>query len=376
MVDIDGGDADPGDALRYTITLKESANVPASGIGVVDNISGSLENFVVNAGLTTCNGTDASTSVKLERTGISLAAGGTCVIVFDVTISAVAGTGLEINNTATITNPAGPGATPAAPTVVVSATQQPASGNKYLYVYANQTMSRVPHTTTGTTAIAAASSQSFTLPGVAKQLVITPGSQVQVYLWLQRTGDATNTTRSVYVQLLKNGSNQIGVNSAPINFSGTGLVRQQFTINVPSLGGAGTLNPGDTLVLRVFNSTVGANRSVGLGQWVNTGSDVPARSSLVSLTTATVVNVDDMATYAEGFPSVVTRAAHSANDTIYFRATISDPFGGADVGSARISITDNNGVVRKTELAANGRPRTMGMPSVRKYPGPAETKSP
>ena len=140
VVDMDGGDADPGDALRYTITLKESANVAASNLAVVDTISGSLGNFVLNTGQTTCNGTDTSTASQLQRTGISLPAGGTCKIVFDVTISAVAGTGLEITNTATITNPAGAGATPSAAPVVVSASQQPASGNKYLYVYANQTM--------------------------------------------------------------------------------------------------------------------------------------------------------------------------------------------------------------------------------------------
>ena len=349
--DMDGGDADPGDVLRYTITLKESANVAASNISVVDAISGSLDGFTLDAGLTTCNGTDASTSTQLQRTGISLAANASCTIVFDVTVSAVAGAGLEINNTATITNPAGPGATPSAPVVVVSASQQAASGNKYLYVYANQTMSRVPHSATGTTQIAANGSLSFTLPAVAKQLAITPGSTIQVNLWLQRSGDTTNTTRSVYVQLFKNGSGQIGANSAPISFNSTALVRQQFTIAVPAFSGSSTLNPGDTLVLKVVDASTGANQSVGFAQWVDTGTDVPAKSSLVSLTTATVVNVDDVSAYAAAFPSTTTRASQSANDTVYFRATISDPFGGSDVGSATIRITDNYGVVRLTSAA-------------------------
>ena len=362
--DLDGGDADPGDALRYTITLKESAGVAAANLSVSDAISGNLENFAVNAGLTTCNGTDASTASQLTRTGISLAASAQCAIVFDATVSQFAGAGLTIDNTATITNPAGPGATPSAPTVTVSASQQAASGNKYLYVYANQTMTRVPHAATGTLNIAAAGSQSFTLGAVAKPLVLTPGSQVQVFLWLQRAGDATNTQRTVYVQLLKNGVQQIGGNSAQVSFNSATLTRQQFTITVPSLGGAGSLAAGDTLVLKVNNLTAGANQTVGFGQWVDTGTVVPDKSSLVSLTTATVINVDSIDDFAAAYPATTTRAVHAGNDVVYLRSVISDPFGGSDVSAANITITDSDGVVRlsnaaMTPVALSGATRTF-----------------
>ena len=349
--DLDGGDAEPGDTLRYTITLKESAGVAAANLSVSDTITGNLENFAVNAGLTTCNGTDASTSSLLSRSGISLAASAQCVIVFDATVSQFAGAGLEINNTATITNPAGPGATPAAPAVTVSASQQAASGNKYLYAYANQTLTRVPHTTTGTLNIAAAGAQSFTLAALSKPLVLTPGSQVQVYLWLQRTGDATNTQRTVYVQLLKNGVQQIGANSAQVSFNTATLTRQLFTITVPSLGGAGSLVAGDTLVLRVQNLTAGANQTVGFGQWVNTGSVVPDRSSLVSLATTTVINVDGIDDFAAAYPATTTRAVHAGNDVVYIRSVVSDPFGGADVSAANLTVTDSDGVVRLANAA-------------------------
>lgn len=362
--DLDGGDAEPGDTLRYTITLKESAGVAASNISVSDTITGNLENFAVNVGMTTCTGTDASTASALSRTSILLAASATCVIVFDATVSQFAGTGLQINNTATITNPAGPGATPSAPPVTVSASQEAASGNKYLYAYSNQTMTRVPHAATGTLNIAPATSQTFTLGAVSKALVLTPSSQVQVNLWLQRTGDATNTQRTVYVQLLKNGVQQIGGNSAQISFNTATLTRQQFTITVPALGGAGSLVAGDTLVLRVHNLTAGANQSVGFGQWVDTGAVVADKSSLVSLTTATVINVDSIDDFAAAYPATTTRAAHAGNDVVHVRAVISDPFGGADVSAANLTITDSDGVVRlagaaMTPVALAGATRTF-----------------
>ena len=362
--DLNGGDAEPGDALRYTITLKESAGVAASNVSVSDTITGNLENFAVNAGLTTCTGTDASTSSLLSRSGISLAANATCAIVFDATVSQFAGAGLEIANTATVTNPAGPGATPSAPTVVVSASQQPASGNKYLYAYANQTLTRVPHAAAGTLNIAANGSQSFTLGAVSGPLVLTPGSDVDVFLWLQRTGDTTNTQRTVYVQLLKNGVQQVGANSNQVSFNTTTLTRQQFTITVPTLGGAGSLAPGDTLVLRVVNATAGANQTVGFGQWVDTGTVVPDKSSLVSVTTATVINVDEVDTYAAAWPATTTRAVNAGNDVVYIRAVISDPFGGADVSAATVTITDADGVVRLTDgvmtpVALSGATRTF-----------------
>ena len=32
VVDLNGGDADPGDVLRYTITVQNSAAIPATGV--------------------------------------------------------------------------------------------------------------------------------------------------------------------------------------------------------------------------------------------------------------------------------------------------------------------------------------------------------
>src|SRR5690606_27460623 len=151
--------------------------------------------------------------------------------------------GLTIDNTATIDNPNGPGATPSAPTVTVSQSQVVVPGGKVLYVYANNTMSRVPQTTTGTNTINENAYQEFILGGVANPLTIAPGSDIAVNLWLQRSGNTTTPARSVYVKLFKNGTTQIGPQSNTVNFTSTTLALQNFTIPVPEFGTAGSLQP-------------------------------------------------------------------------------------------------------------------------------------
>ena len=49
MVDLNGGDANPGDVLRYTIDLRETAGVAASGVRVVDAMPGRVTGFTVTS---------------------------------------------------------------------------------------------------------------------------------------------------------------------------------------------------------------------------------------------------------------------------------------------------------------------------------------
>src|SRR5690606_31508588 len=100
---------------------------------------------------------------------------GTVSVVYDLVISGSLEPGDTIDNTATITNPNGPGAAPVGtPTIVVSASQIAASGNKNLYVYDNLTMSRTPQPTSNTTGAAVAGNGGATnwtlTPALAKDL--------------------------------------------------------------------------------------------------------------------------------------------------------------------------------------------------------------
>ncbi|MGH8371884.1 MAG: hypothetical protein ACRETO_04045, partial [Gammaproteobacteria bacterium] len=122
VVDTNGGDSNPGDTLEYTITLIESGGEPATNVSVTDDMPAGVTGFTVIS--KPGGSTDSSTGTggtngtgHLNITGIGIPANGSATIVYDVTVAATDTPGFTIDNTATITNPNGPGAAPAAPTV-------------------------------------------------------------------------------------------------------------------------------------------------------------------------------------------------------------------------------------------------------------------
>lgn len=373
VLDINGGDANPGDVLQYTITLTESAGVAAINASVTDNMPAGVTSFAVTS--TPSGSTNSSTSGGgtngtgyLNVTGISVPANGSVTIVYDVTVAAGDTPGYLIDNTATVTNPYGNGATPAAPTVTVSQSQLGASGNKILYVYDNQTLTRTPQTGAATqVTVGEASSADWVLtPALQKALVLTPGTNnVSMSLTMRRSGSGGfNTARSVYVQLFKkNGATytQIGANSGTQNFNSTIWTAYAFTITVPT-GTAGNLAAGNQLVLRVQNTSAG-----GGTRTVDVEQDTGGNPSTITFATSTVINVDSVNVYSAAYPATTTPTGniYEPNNTVYIRAVVSDPFGSYDVDPAtggtapKLTLKDANGTtqlsaVNMTQVADSG----------------------
>lgn len=353
--DLNGGDANPGDTLRYTITLKESAGYGASNVTVIDALPTGLTGLTgLNTGLSTCSGTPSVVGSTLTITGVTLAGGANCLLVFDVQVDGSAGAGLVIDNVATVDNPGGSDAAPNA-SITVSASQVAASGNKVLYVYANDTMTRVPQSTsaTNTTASGVSVYHDFLLPAVSGALNITAGSTINIDLWLARTGSITTIDRSVYVKLFKRvgvTDTQIGGNSATKTFNSTTLALQQFTITAPSFGNAGNLAAGDQLVLRIYNiSDTGGNDRTVLFEQLNSGT-----GSTVTISTPTVVNVDSVTIYSAAYPAVTQATSYGQGETLYVRATTSDPFGFADISGGSIAIKNPGGTTVASATLVNG----------------------
>ena len=129
--DLNAGDANPGDTLRYTITLRETTGVAAPGVRVTDDIPANVSNFSVvtlPAGAvnnSTGAGTGADGTGFLDVSNITVPANGSVTVVFDVRVASGTPPGATIDNTATVTNTFGPGATPAAPQIIVSQSQIP-----------------------------------------------------------------------------------------------------------------------------------------------------------------------------------------------------------------------------------------------------------
>src|SRR6185437_7817307 len=121
-----GGDPVVGSTLRYTITLTESAGVAATGTSVTDDVPANLSNFTVGsfpAGATNSStgaGTGANGDGNLNITGITVPANGSVTVVFTAQVASGTANCTTISNTATVTNPYGPGATPSSNDVVVA----------------------------------------------------------------------------------------------------------------------------------------------------------------------------------------------------------------------------------------------------------------
>ena len=115
VVDLNGGEASPGDTLRYTITLTESAGGQARNVSLTDDVPDDVTfgGFVsMPAGATssfTAAPAGANDNGIVNVSGITVPASGSVTVVFDVIV--VAGTlpGTNINNTATLNNPNGAG---------------------------------------------------------------------------------------------------------------------------------------------------------------------------------------------------------------------------------------------------------------------------
>ena len=92
VVDLNGGEAQPGDTLRYTITLIESAGFPTAGVSITDHIPANttFASIVsIPAGATSSfRRRPAGNNNKglITVTGITVPASSTRTVVFDVTV--------------------------------------------------------------------------------------------------------------------------------------------------------------------------------------------------------------------------------------------------------------------------------------------------
>jgi uncharacterized repeat protein (TIGR01451 family) len=354
--DLNGGEADPGDTLRYTITLIESAGHPTAGVSVTDHIPAntSFGGFVsLPAGATSSfspppNG-DNDVGV-ITVSGIAVPASGSVAVVFDVVVANVS-PGANIANVATVSNPNGPDATPAAPTVQVSPSQIPANGTKQLYLWSNsQRLSRTRPTGThnAITLNGNNQSQTFTLnPPLQSALTLNPGN-FNVHLLLARTGSNFGN-RTVTVTLTNSILGPIG--SASQSFSSTNQNLYTFTLNT----GGVTAPAGSTFSLVVNNNSNNtSNRSISLTPY--NGSNY----SRVDLDSATVIDVNSVTTWNTAFNGGSAQGTFAPGATVFVRALISDPFGSFDISSARITVLDpaNNVVVDNQPMTAQGAPAT------------------
>lgn len=341
--DMNGGEADPGDVLRYTITLRETAGVVGTGIEVSDTLTSSLTGLTV----TSCpiGATCSFVGQTLTASDITIPANGMVTIVFDATIAISTPAGTAINNCATADTPSGLGASPCTSTIIVSPSSVAGAGNKRLYLYdAAATpaykLSRVIPSSANSVAITQGNNRVWALnPTLAIPMTIspdvTPLAIIPVNLYL--ASDTANQNRTVRVD---------------VTCSGGGTTYSQTKIFDGSAANNPYL-PTTTPALVSFNNlTISANHSCGAGQTWNltvantgTGSVIVhpvsgGNNSYISLPSLTIINVDSVNSYNAAYSAVTTPANNyfGGGQTVYIRTVVSDPFGSFDITSATVTI--------------------------------------
>jgi uncharacterized repeat protein (TIGR01451 family) len=361
VLDLNGGDAAPGDTLRYTITLTESGGRAASGVSVTDHIpaNATFASIVsIPAGATSSfspapNGDNDKGVITVSN--ISLAANASVSVVFNVTVDTVSA-GALIDNTAAVSNPNGPDATPAAPTVTVLASSIPGSGTKQLYLWSSsQRLSRTrPTGSHGTLALDEGDTETFTLnPALQTPLTLNSGN-FNVNLLLARTGSTSNTSRTVRATLSNSALGPISSTQLSLNsFSPT---MYTFVLNTGGI----TAPVGSTFSLAVTNLSSGSGtRSVNLTPYTGTNY------SRIELNSATVINVNSVQTWTQAWNTGAQQGTWNPGNTLFIRATVSDPFGSFDISGATLSIIDAGGttLVTNQAMTAQGAAAGCGLPT-------------
>ena len=362
VADLNGGDPEPGDVLRYTITMGETAGINAAGIAVTDEIPANITGFTVTGipagavNTSTGPGTGANGTGRLQVSNISVPANGSAAIVFEVTIDALALNRTAIDNTASVANPSGIGATPAASTVTVIDPAVPAIGTKPLYFYsaAGYNLSRTPPATSQPAVRLTDNGghATWTLtPALAAPVTINGAAGViPVEILLYCSGGGTR--RQADVRLFSASSN-IDTHVSIDQRLSTDLNNPTLvTFDIPVNGNI-SLPPGDALSVTVSNTTNRNNRFIDV---------VPVSGgnrSRVVLEADTVINVDQVAFYNAPYPAGTTPISVAPGQPIFIRAVVSDPFGSFDITSAALDLEMPNSTpvvsgTAMTEVADSG----------------------
>ncbi len=360
VVDLNGGDADPGDVLRYTITLIETGGVAATAVQVTDDVPGLVTSFALTGA--PAGSTNASTGPpsgangtgRLDVSNIVVPANGSATVEFEVTVAPSASPGDVIGNQATVGNPLGQDASPVAPNVVVSESQIPSGGTKTLYLYDTSTgdpngfnqgarpyLSRTPPAGAQNDVALDGNRPPVVwsmTPALQAPLTIAAGS-LPVTLYLSKgAGGGAPALLSLAATLGYQGTATGTIGTVTQTFlAPPSRSPDAFTFNIP-LSADTTLPAGTVLTLTLDNVSFG-----GGTRRIRLFPTVGADRSRIDLPALTVINVDSAGTYAAAFPSTVARTSFGAGMSVAVRAQVSDPFGRFDIGAVRLDVLDANG---------------------------------
>lgn len=360
------GDIGIGDIVTYTITLNNTGGVDADNVTFSDTLQTTPVALSFNSASTTCTDelaaalpTPTFSAGDVTLSNISVTAASSCTITITVTVGD--GTaGQLINNSASIVNPSGAGATPAAPTIIYLESQVPIAGSKQLYLkdldLASRNLTRTqPTSTTQRTIDNGNDSVTLDLAAPTTRLMELANGSIDVTLYLSRAGGGAN--RQTFVELFVDPD---GVGALP--FQSIDSVQQNLnltttpskrTLNLTYAPVSGLpLSLGVGSIFRLFIE----NRTTNNGRDLVVNSDFGGFYSELVMPLINPIEVTELkfftvsATDDEGSGSgceatfncgtEIDPALVLAGNTIWTRATIADGFGAFDVNTGSEVCTD------------------------------------
>ncbi len=168
-------------------------------------------------------------------------------------------------------------------------------------------------------------------PAMCGNLSLPAGGQVKVKLWLvNHSGMGGNGDKSISATVKKNGTGFITINTATFrDETGTANDTLVFT---GALASAVSLANGDVISMDITTALAGASFQIAY--------DAATVPSMLRLPASNVIDFTQFAVYNAAYPSgsIITNAYNG--ETVYVRATVTDPFGYYDIHDVALRITD------------------------------------
>lgn len=355
VTDLNGGNVEEGDILRYTITLNEANGASLSGVTIQDTFQDAFSEIAV---VSSQGGTTGPISGNVfTRSGITIPAGvdNTITIEIDAVIKNDIATGTVISNSALLSINDGQHWIQA-PDLTVAAKFTAEPGNKALYLNNVTSMTRTPYGALPEISFARGESRSWVItPALEKDLQLSPTAKgVVVRLHLRHTGSNRNGRLG---QIRRNHDITFRLEKSDGTLLASAVrdrvlpANQQLTVfdfHIPYTSTAPTVEDltiaaGDTLTLRITQDLMsspdnGVGIPDGMAIQINDGFD----TSKLILPVSNVINVDQIQFFDKPFADNTRQqiSRSNLNRNIYINATVSDPFGRFDITSANVAIND------------------------------------
>ncbi len=176
-------------------------------------------------------------------------------------------------------------------------------------------------------AAAAISGTSFTqAPSLCNPLALPSGGAVTITNYIANITGTLPANPDV-TAVLSYGTTPFIVLGSPTYYSAAGILVWSGTLSSNV-----TIAAGQAITYAVTNNSATYSFQINY--------DSTSYPAAISLPTTTIINVDLLGFYTAAYPGATVAASALSGQTVYIRATVSDPFGSNDVNRCLLTITD------------------------------------